>query len=137
MYQTSDQKLRKRILAQNMSYQDTIAWGQSHEESDRNAQLVTETTDREDKVRRLERLQAKQRVTTSCQTCSRPRHNTESSAQNVTHASKQVISKVHLSARAQVKTIKQGLGRRRSRSGRWRPAQTQTTCSQTTRALAA
>ena len=52
MYQTTDQKLRKRILAQNMSYQDTVAWGQSPEESDRKATLVEETTDRsEDKVR--------------------------------------------------------------------------------------
>ena len=52
MYQTSDQKLRKRILAQNMTYQETIAWGQSHEQSDRKAQLVAETMDREGKVRR-------------------------------------------------------------------------------------
>ena len=79
MYQTSDQKLRKRILAQNMSYQDTVAWGQSHEESDRKAMMVEETTDRVDKVRRLEtqlgKLQAKQRAGQSCQTCSRPRHS--------------------------------------------------------------
>ena len=78
MYQTSDQKLRKRILAQNMTYQETIDWGQSHEESDRKAQLVTETTDREDKVRRLEtqlgKLQAKQKAAQHCQTCSHQRH---------------------------------------------------------------
>ena len=44
MYQTTDQ---------NMSYQDTVAWGQSHEESDRKATLVEETTDRsEDNIRR-------------------------------------------------------------------------------------
>ena len=79
MYQTSDQKLRKRILAQNMSYQDTIAWGQSHEESDRKAQLVIQSTGMEDKVRRLEtqleKLQGKQLVAISCQTCSTPRHS--------------------------------------------------------------
>ena len=78
MYQTADQKLRKKILAQNMSYQETVAWGQSHEESDRKAQLVEETTDKVDRVRRLEtqlgRLQAKQKSGPSCQTCSRPRH---------------------------------------------------------------
>ena len=78
MYQTTDQKLRKKILAQNMSYQETVAWGQSHEESDRKAQLVEETTDKVDRVRRLEtqlgRLQAKQKSGPSCQTCSRPRH---------------------------------------------------------------
>ena len=55
MYQTTDQKLRKSILAQNMSYQDSVGWGQSHEESNRKATLVEETTDRpEDEVRRLE-----------------------------------------------------------------------------------
>ena len=80
MYQTTDQKLRKRILVQNMPYQDTMAWGQSHEESHRKAALVWETTDRsEDKVRRLEvqlgKLQAKHKSDHKCQTCSRPRHS--------------------------------------------------------------
>jgi hypothetical protein len=79
LYQTSDQKLRKRILANNLSYEDTVSWGQSNEEASRKAQLVEETTDRsEDKVRRLEekltKLQSQQRTTHKCQTCSRPRH---------------------------------------------------------------
>ena len=76
MYQTTDQKLRKSILAQNMSYQDSVGWGQSHEESNRKATLVEETTDRpEDEVRRLEvqlgKLQAKHKSHNKCQTCSR------------------------------------------------------------------
>ena len=77
MYQTSDQKLRKRILANNLSYKDTVAWGQSNEAS-RKAQLVEETTDRsEDKVWRLEKLTkllSQQKLARKCQTCSRPRH---------------------------------------------------------------
>ena len=76
LYQTSDQKLRKRILANNLSYEDTVAWGQSNEEAGRKAQLVAETTDRsEDKMRRLEekltKLQSQQRAASKCQTCSR------------------------------------------------------------------
>ena len=33
LYQTSDQKLRKRILANYLSYEDTVAWGQSNDET--------------------------------------------------------------------------------------------------------
>ena len=82
LYQTADQNLRKRILANNLSYMDTVAWGQSNEEATRKAQLVEETTDRsEDKVRRLEekltKLQSQQIAAHKCQICSRPRLNPE------------------------------------------------------------
>ena len=82
LYQTTDQRLRKRILANNLSYEDTVTWGQSNEEATRKAQLVEETTGRsEDKVRRLEekltKLQSQQRTAHRCQTCSRPRHSPE------------------------------------------------------------
>merc|ERR1711867_80930 len=46
LYQTTDQKLRKKILASNLSYQDTVHWGQSNEEAIRKAHLVEETTDK-------------------------------------------------------------------------------------------
>ena len=79
LYQTSDQKLRKWILANNLSDEDTVTWGQYNEEAGRKAQLVAETTDRsEDKVRRLEekltKLQSQLRAAYKCHTCSRPRH---------------------------------------------------------------
>ena len=62
-----------------MLYQEMVDWGQTHEESDRKAQVMEETTDRsEDKVRRLEdrlnKLQAKQNSSTPCQTFCTPRH---------------------------------------------------------------
>ena len=88
LYQTTDQKLRKKILASNLSYQDTVHWGQSNEEATRKAHLVEETTDKsEDRVRRLEqklaRLQGQHtaeklyQADKRCQTCSRPRHGPE------------------------------------------------------------
>ena len=88
LYQTSDQKLRKRILANNLSYEDTVAWGQYNEEAGRKAQLVAETTDRsEDKVRRLEekltKLQSQQRAAYKCQTCSRPMHGPDQSCPGI------------------------------------------------------
>ena len=72
LYQTADQKLRKRILANNLSYEDTVVWGQSNEEASRKAQLVEETTDRLwDKVRSLEekltKLQSQQSAVHKCQ----------------------------------------------------------------------
>ena len=33
LYQTTDNKLRKKILADNMSYKDTVTWGRAHAES--------------------------------------------------------------------------------------------------------
>ena len=53
LYQTSDCKLRKKILADNLSYKDTILWGRAHEESGRKAKVVEETSNK-DKVRMLE-----------------------------------------------------------------------------------
>ena len=82
LYQTTDQKLMKKILASNLSYQDTVHLGQSNEEATRKAHLVEETTDKsEDRVRRLEqklaRLQGQHTADKRCQTCSRPRHGPE------------------------------------------------------------
>jgi hypothetical protein len=58
-----------------MSYDDTVAWGQSHEESDRKAQVVLQTANKsDDKVRRLEeklgKLQAKQKAEQKERKCS-------------------------------------------------------------------
>ena len=44
LYQTSDCKLRKKILADNLSFKDTVAWGRAHEESNRKAKVVEETS---------------------------------------------------------------------------------------------
>ena len=40
LYQTTDTKLRKKILADNMSYKDTVTWVRAHEESSRKAKVV-------------------------------------------------------------------------------------------------
>ena len=77
------------------------AWGQSHQESSRKAQLVEETTDKsEDNVRRLE---ATEWAEFKCQTCYRPRHTSsvlEKSAQNAMRASNCDILNVQLVAQA-------------------------------------
>jgi hypothetical protein len=55
LYHTTDNKLRKNILADNMSYKDTITWGRAHEESSRKAKVVEDTSTKHDsRVRKLE-----------------------------------------------------------------------------------
>ena len=152
MYQTSDQKLRKRILANNMSYDETVAWGQSHEESGRKALLVEETTNRsEDKVRRLEvklgKLQAKQKAEARLALAPdtlKTKPVLVKNVQNAMHASRQDTSLVHLYAQAPASSPRQGLGRvstrrRRSKLERWMQIlrRAQPRRSQTPRVLAA
>ena len=83
LYQTSDCKLRKKILADNLSYKDTILWGRAHEESGRKAKVVEETSNK-DKVRMLEERLGRLESTDTenekygkgkkCQTCPRYSH---------------------------------------------------------------
>ena len=74
LYHTIDYKPRKRILANNMSYQETLAWGQSQKESaggGHHGQVIAQGMKLEEK---LSNLQVRQRATLTCQTCATPRH---------------------------------------------------------------
>ena len=44
LYQTTDPKIRKKILADNMTYKDTINWGRAHKESSRKAKVLEDTS---------------------------------------------------------------------------------------------
>ena len=79
LFQTNDQKLRKKILAENMNYEQTVAWGRTHESSSRKAKQVESTTSTDQKVRRLEEQVSKLQVhekqeMVPCKTCPRKRH---------------------------------------------------------------
>ena len=50
----SNQKLRKKILAENMTYEQTVDWGRTHECSSKKAWQVESTTSTDQKVRRPE-----------------------------------------------------------------------------------
>ena len=47
----SNQKLRKKILAENMTYEQTVDWGRTHECSSKKASQVESTTSTDQKVR--------------------------------------------------------------------------------------
>ena len=79
LFQTSDQKLRKKILAENMNYEQTVAWGRTHESSSKKARQVESTTSTDQKVRRLEEQVSKLQVQDKqelvpCKTCPRKSH---------------------------------------------------------------
>ena len=78
LFQTADSKLRKKILAENMDFDHTLAWGQTHESSGRKADQMESATGSQSKdMRRLEeklrRLQSSMSGGDSikCQTCPR------------------------------------------------------------------
>ena len=76
LYQLDDVKLKKKILAENLSYEQTVKWGMTHESSSKKAKQVEETTNTEQKIRRLEekvsRLQTDEKKgLISCKTCTR------------------------------------------------------------------
>ena len=97
LFQTSDPKLRKKILAENLNYDQTVAWGRTHESSSKKAKQVESTTSTEQKVRKLEdrvsRLQVeeKQRLV-PCKTCPRKVHREGNKCPGL-HVDKKVISK--------------------------------------------
>ena len=79
LFQTNDQKLRKKILAENMNYEQTVAWGRTHESSSKKARQVESTTSTDQKVRRLEEQVSKLQVQDKqelvpCKTCPRKSH---------------------------------------------------------------
>ena len=79
LFQTSDQKLRKKILAENMTYEQTVVWGRTHESSSKKARQVESATNTDQKVRRLEeqvnRLQVQEKQEqVPCKTCPRKSH---------------------------------------------------------------
>ena len=78
LFQTSDTKLRKKILAENLDLERTIEWGKANESSGRKARQVEETTNTNSdktKIRKLEeqlcRLQVKGADEVKCDTCTR------------------------------------------------------------------
>ena len=78
LFQTSDTKLRKKILAENLDLERTIEWGKATESSGRKARQVEETTNTnldKTKIRKLEeqlcRLQVKGADEVKCDTCTR------------------------------------------------------------------
>ena len=55
LYQISDAKLRKDILADNLSYDDTVMWGMTNQQSGRKSKQLAEVTGAgESRVQRLE-----------------------------------------------------------------------------------
>ena len=54
LFQPSNPKLRKKIMAENLNYDQTVAWGRTHESSSKKAKQVESTTSTEQKVRKLE-----------------------------------------------------------------------------------
>ena len=63
-------------MAENLSYEQTVKWGMTHESSSKKAKQVEETTNGEQKIRRLEekvsRLQTDEKKgLISCKTCTR------------------------------------------------------------------
>ena len=78
LFQTSDAKLRKKILAENLDLERTVEWGKANESSGRKARQVEETTNTNSdktKIRKLEeqlcRLQVKGAEEVKCNTCTR------------------------------------------------------------------
>jgi hypothetical protein len=74
LFQTSDNKLRKKIIAENLDFDQALAWGKTHEASGKKAELMENTTGTSSKeVRRLEEKlrRLKYKGPDKCQTCPR------------------------------------------------------------------
>ena len=55
LYQTTDAKLRKKILAENLNYEDTVTWGMTNQQSGRKSKQLAEVTGAgENRIQRLE-----------------------------------------------------------------------------------
>ena len=55
LYQTTYAKLRKKILAENLSYEDTVTWGMTNQQSGRKSKQLAEVTGAgENRIQRLE-----------------------------------------------------------------------------------
>ena len=134
MYQTADQKLRQRILAQNKSYQETVQW---HGDSLTRSQTGRHSWSRRQRTRwtgsgdwrrnwggcRQSRSPALVARLAAARDTPQTSPVQEQSARSATRASSQDTSLVLPSAQAPPKTPRQGLGRwntrrRRRRSGR-------------------
>ena len=81
LYQTSDAKLRKKILAENLHFDDTVTWGMTNQHSGSKSKQLAEVTGAgESRIQRLEeqlcRLQAEspKQPKERCQTCTRSQH---------------------------------------------------------------
>jgi hypothetical protein len=81
LYQTTDSKLRKKILAENLGFDDTVTWGMTNQQSGRKSKQLAEVTGAgENRIQRLEeqlcRLQAEspKQPKERCQTCTRSMH---------------------------------------------------------------
>ena len=82
LYQTTYAKLRKKILAENLIFEDTVTWGRTNQQSGRKSKQLAEVTGAGgDRIQRLEeqlcRLQADspyKETKQQCQTCTRSGH---------------------------------------------------------------
>ena len=81
LYQTTDAKLRKKILPENLSYEDTVTWGMTNQQSGRKSKQLAEVTGAgENRIQRLKeqlcRLQtgSQKEYREKCQTCTRSQH---------------------------------------------------------------
>ena len=82
LYQTSNKKLKKKILAENLKFADAVKFGLSSEQTERDAVRTDAGEAKVDRVRRLEEQVARMQSTNSggveqCQTCARKGGHTE------------------------------------------------------------
>ena len=54
LFQTSDEKLRKKILVENLNYDHMVQWGNTHKRSGKQAKQVEQTGSRADQEVREE-----------------------------------------------------------------------------------
>ena len=79
LYQTDDTSLQKKIIAENLSYEDTIKAGTGREQGAKKVERINKQSS-EDRVRQLEedvrslRAGSKADKVKSCNTCTRPSH---------------------------------------------------------------
>ena len=57
LYQTTDSKLRKKILAENLNFDDTVTWGMTNQHSGRKSKQLVEVTGAGAGEHRIQRLE--------------------------------------------------------------------------------
>ena len=83
LYLTTDSKLRRKILSENLSFNDTVTWGMTNQHSGRKSEQLAEVTGAgENRIQRLEEQLGRLQTNTyrdkkqQCQTCMRSGHDT-------------------------------------------------------------